>query len=483
VKPKEVPTAGFYGNPYENYISIFDTPGLKAKESKAGVDFFDITPGRSETGGFQEEFWNSVKPLISVSSPNVPSHKQPAGPFGGQIGAAASVLAGHAIRVAGKSLTESSISSPPKQSTIERAILAESTLQAISSLPSSQIIQLGITQKTESIWSSLASAAKSIAPKLLPVLVEPVLNLLQDVTRKGTTEGAFNITEKVVDIPGTAPFSSSRNGFKDDFMKKLLAPTVKRTGEESIWDGLGSLVGSALSGGGALGIGLNVLSSLIPHGEASFQETPIDQNLSVLAKRATLAEATLQALQDNYNTTTDQAAKNITEGLFSKIIDAVQKIAPAVIKYAPQVADAVVPVVTNLLKSSPEVTILSKTKSANGLDSSTKTTNESLQEQADDRKFPFLQVFSLAKLTRADHGAITKKVPFVNGFASELSLADAAEAGKSPLCSLSLQIDSISDNWKKISRTSTKPQSGCRRKPGPTSFHTSNLSRSPSNEG
>ena len=346
------PIAGKFGNPYEKYISVFDRVYATTGTTR-GVQLVSVTDdGESGFGDDEEGFWDSIKDVIKVGAPIVSGALSTVSPFLGPVGGPVAALAGVAISAAGKGAAESDFENPSSGSAsdqpgnAERAILAESTLQAVLNADASKVQALGLSRDIMNNYKKASNQAETVGPKLLPALLPTALHVSNDLLQKSAESGFVpRGSPEAIKIP-----QSVKNGPIDPFTQRLLRPTIRETDEESIWDTIGSVVSAAKTGVNFVSNGLNVVGSLIPGAESAFGETPTDKHLGTLAKRALLAESALQAVRNSSPQVLDSLD---AEGFLDNIKKFAQKIAPAVIRYAPVVAKAVVPVISSLVPTAP----------------------------------------------------------------------------------------------------------------------------------
>ncbi|RAH62275.1 hypothetical protein BO85DRAFT_474778 [Aspergillus piperis CBS 112811] len=313
------PIGGEYGNPYHEYISVLQRQ-YPVQTTKAGVNRRANGLGRSADG-------QSILGFI-----------------GGPIAA----LAGTAISVAAKRSAESGFTDAhpgefAQSRTAEEAILSEAARQAFLRADADRMKQLGISTRIMEQYKKAAADVDIVAPTILPAILPAALHLSQDMyTQKGAE--ADREPFQPTSYGRREPIRLPRDFRDDSFTHYLLKSVERETEDEIFWGMLGSVLSAASKGANAVQTGLSVISKMVPTTEAAFEEQPMDPYLKVLGRRALLAGATLQVLR---NTPPEQLE---TEDFFTRIQIIVQKIGPAVMKFAPVVVSAVRPVLTPIIQ-------------------------------------------------------------------------------------------------------------------------------------
>ncbi|RAH43094.1 trypsin-like serine peptidase [Aspergillus brunneoviolaceus CBS 621.78] len=385
------------GNPYTDYISVFEsyqTYPVQRSDPQTGIQYLLVDRlGQRQTRTAEENFWDDLKDVLHVGAPIVSGALTTVSPFLGPIGGSVAALAGTAISAAAQKCAESGfVDSTPTTTTTtlvsgsgpsttlsggssspgsaQESILAEAALQAFLRADAEKMKELGISTKIMVEYQKAAADAEAVAPRLLPAVVMPAaLQVVQDVLAGTSTESAMVTfgtasAAKVSALRSTTATSSSsmasftatmagedRGLSADPFTTRLVRAAQQSPGDESFWSTFSTVLSAASHGVGAVQTGLSVVSQLIPYtkakgAESAFdslaeEETPMDQQMKTLGRRALLAGATLRVLRDLPSTKEE-------ESFFTAIQSAVQKIGPSVMKYAPVVVSAVRPVIAAL---------------------------------------------------------------------------------------------------------------------------------------
>ncbi|PYI31880.1 hypothetical protein BP00DRAFT_342888 [Aspergillus indologenus CBS 114.80] len=377
------------GNPYTDYISVFEssqTYPVQKSDPQTGIQYLVVDRlGERQTRTAEENFWDDLKDVLHVGAPIVSGALTTVSPFLGPIGGSVAALAGTAISAAAQKCAESGfVDSTPTTTTVlngpstalsggtsspgsaQESILAEAALQAFLKADAEKMKELGISTKIMVEYQKAAADAEAVAPRLLPAVVMPAaLQVVQDVLAGTSTESAmvtFGTASAAKVSALRATSSSSMASFTatmagedkslgaDPFTTRLVCAAQQSSGDESFWSTFSTVLSAASHGVGAVQTGLSVVSQLIPYtkakgAESAFdtaieEETPMDQQMKILGRRALLAGATLRVLRD--------LPASEEESFFTAIQSAVQKIGPSVMKYAPVVVSAVRPVIAAL---------------------------------------------------------------------------------------------------------------------------------------
>ncbi|RAH86026.1 hypothetical protein BO86DRAFT_434560 [Aspergillus japonicus CBS 114.51] len=377
------------GNPYADYISVFEssqTYPVQKADPQTGIQYLVVDRlGERQTRTAEENFWDDLKDVLHVGAPIVSGALTTVSPFLGPIGGSVAALAGTAISAAAQKCAESGfVDSTPTTTTVlngpstalsggnsspgsaQESILAEAALQAFLKADAEKMKELGISTKIMVEYQKAAADAEAVAPRLLPAVVMPAaLQVVQDVLAGTSTESAMVTfgTASAAKVSALRATSSSsmasftatmagndRDASADPFTTRLVRAAQQSSGDESFWGTFSTVLSAASHGVGAVQTGLSVVSQLIPYtkakgAESAFdtaieEETPMDQQMKTLGRRALLAGATLRVLRD--------LPASEEESFFTAIQSAVQKIGPSVMKYAPVVVSAVRPVITAL---------------------------------------------------------------------------------------------------------------------------------------
>ncbi|PYH28391.1 ATP synthase F1 [Aspergillus neoniger CBS 115656] len=294
---------------------------IGAHTTKAGIKYVRVGGDSMDRKSDAEDgFWDDLKDVLRVGAPMVSGALQTVSPFLGPIGGPIAALAGTAISVAAKRSVESGLTDAHPE-----AILSEAALQAFLRADADP------------------ADVDLVAPTILPAILPAALHLSQDIyTQKGAEADRepFHPTS----YGRREPIRLPRDFRDDSFTHYLLKSVERETEDEIFWGMLGSVLSAASKGANAVQTGLSVISKIVPTTEAAFEEQPMDPYLKVLGRRALLAGATLQVLR---NTPPEQLE---TEDFFTRIQFIMQKIGPAVMKFAPVVVSAVRPVLTPIIQ-------------------------------------------------------------------------------------------------------------------------------------
>ncbi|GAA89749.1 ATP synthase F1 [Aspergillus luchuensis IFO 4308] len=339
------PIGGEYGNPYHEYISVLQRQ-YPIQTTKAGTKYVRVGGNSMDRKSDAEDgFWDDLKDVLKVGAPMVSGALQMVSPFLGPIGEPIAALAGTAISMAAKRSVESGLTDAhpgefAQSRTAEEAILSEAALQVFLRADADP------------------ADVDIVAPTILPAILPAALHLSQDIyTQKGAEADreSFHPTS----YGRREPIRLPRDFRDDSFTHYLLKSVERETVDEIFWGMLGSVLSAASKGANAVQTGLSVISKMVPTTEAAFEQ-PMDPylKLKVLGCRVLLAGATLQVLR---NTPPEQLE---TEDFFTRIQFIVQKIGPAVMKYAPVVVSAVRPVLTPIIQPPAGTTSLAASSSS-----------------------------------------------------------------------------------------------------------------------
>ncbi len=358
-------TIGTYGNWYLPYVQALQTPEKfqVIKTSSSGAIIYVNVP----TSAKQESVLQAFAKVGSVGAKILPSVLQLGIPFLGPVGGPLAALAGTILGWAG-SLCESSFdpedegsADPSQENYAERAVLAEAALQTALKLTLSQLSDLELLDAITEEYPGLQTNFGRVSPKLIGILLEPSTRIaLDSILVKERVAAASSESDQRVEISVSGDDTEAEGPIDDQteaFLDKLIVPTLLCAGEESFIDDLGTLISKALKI--ALPIiktaasGLAALNNTTST-EAAIVESEKDQNLSLLAKRALLGEAVLQAfikidaekLEEIYISNSD----GTQEAFFDFFKQVAQRIGRQVLDSAPQVIDLATPIIKELLK-------------------------------------------------------------------------------------------------------------------------------------
>ncbi|KAH0564820.1 hypothetical protein GP486_001793 [Trichoglossum hirsutum] len=305
----------------------------------------------------EEGFFDLVKQGIGFGGPilkNVIGTALPLslGPLGGPVAA----LAGIAISAAGKLAetgtgAESAIPGvDPLDGVAERAILAEAALTAMMKMDNQVLAEEGFFDDVWSVAKKVLPVVKNVAPKVLDVVAKPALQLALENLNKG--HGAEGLYTQPIEVPRSAPRPVARttaNTGAVGLMDRLEHANSQNA--EGFFGDIAKIASKGLKGA------VPVLSLVAKHGlpllQGAFAEAdmgdappppPVLAGMDGMHQRAVLAEAALQAAL--------KAPQHVLEeeGFFDIMSAAVAKIAPIVLKAAPQIIKTVGPVVDGILK-------------------------------------------------------------------------------------------------------------------------------------
>ncbi|KAI0456466.1 trypsin-like serine protease [Xylaria acuta] len=333
---------------------IFHTTGL-------------ITVERPPNGEQTEGFFDVFKKVAGIVG-NVGQHALPlVSPLLGPAGGPVSAIAGAALGALANACAESAMDgtmAPLNNTervatgTMERAILAEASLQAVLKMEDNAVTNK-IMNNMERTYTSLAPNVKYIAPKLAPGLLSSVSKFN---VKKSFWQQEEELSRRHSPRPLNGNWTESSFG-SNDFVDCMMQPTRPLEGEEAFFDGFGSMMKTAFQVGKPLlregaKVGLTLLSKALA--ESSFDaESSVDDNeakaAELVAKRAIMGEAALQAVMKldraelaQLNLVNDHGDIH-EEGFFDFVKTAAQKIGSVAKDAAPFVLNTVVPVVLGAL--------------------------------------------------------------------------------------------------------------------------------------
>ncbi|KAJ9608503.1 hypothetical protein H2200_007491 [Cladophialophora chaetospira] len=346
------PIMSQWGNPYKDYIAIFDKKLALAKGK--GITFVALEHTESDMDDAAEGFFDVFKSVVKVVAPIAGNVLQVATPFLGPIGAPVAAIAGTALGVASK-LTESSMAESSMGGSIstrgiaERAALGEAALQTVLKMDHDAVQESGIFDTMKSVYAKLGPVVTKVAPKLIPALVEPALRVALDQIQKSQAapgaESAINALSSFSVPPPPASFKSVKlDAATESFSTALTTamPTPKTDGAEGFMDIFSSIVQTGLK---VVPIVAPALGKLLGGTESEMEPTPTEAAMTKLFQRAAMGEAALQALIKHHS-------EDKEEGFFGDFLDTVQNIGSQVIKVAPSVIQTAAPIVLQLLKTS-----------------------------------------------------------------------------------------------------------------------------------
>ena len=285
-----------------------------------------------------------------------------AGLLGGPVGVLAGVALNAASQFTGKSAESTLTSSAMKQGSVERAILAEATMQAIRVHPGLEEFVLSSIKET--VTKALPTI-KKVAPRIAGAALEPALQVALDMLHKYNQKAKTGTESTLTESFRPAIHYSGASFNIDDPKTQVFLDAAKvsldQGQQESGFDsesqeGFFDIIkaGASLAGQGVAIVaqkGLPILAGLLAHSsgtEALETGTSKTSFQGPLAQRALVADAALSAVLQVKHESLQEA------GFFDAFAKAVQVIAPAVIKAAPIVAQNVLPIVGNIMKLTQE---------------------------------------------------------------------------------------------------------------------------------
>ena len=391
---------GVYGNRYEDYLAVFDTAprsptkdlrwvALKRQETESamvplgpklktvvstlafaldlGTKDTQLKPtppnGTIKSPGPDESTLashdgESFMDLLNIAKTALPIG---AGLLGGPVGVLVGVALNAASQFAGKSAESTLTSSTMQQGSVERAILAEATMQAIRVHPGLEEFVLSSVKDT--VMKALPTI-KQVAPRIAGAALEPALQVALDMLRK-YNQNANTGTEGAFTEPFRPPIHYSEATFVMDShkMEAFLASaktSLDQGRQESAFDhesqeGLWDIIKcTTLVGQGIVAVaqkGLPILAGILAQSSGTEALETGDFETSFrgpLCQRALVADAALSAVIHVNHDKLQEA------GFFDALTKAVQTIAPVVIKFAPIVANNVLPIVGSIVKLTQE---------------------------------------------------------------------------------------------------------------------------------
>ena len=327
---------GIYGNPYRSYISVFDRQYPTVQECR-GITYVHVAyrPTASDAlndGSGSVEFWSDLKSAFNVAQPIVGDILDMKNSALGPVSSPITALVGAALGVARK-LARQENDAPeqvPDNAHVYRAMLAEAALCVIEDTDEETVQNMKIVETMQSVHNGLATQARLLAPRLIPVLMEPSLRVTLDVCHRHQSGGE---SEFLFDgHPQELKFSTDSLEVpeSDRFTHELLGQTIRETGDQGFWD----ILGDILSIAGQTIEPATQAGNLFEHLASETQDTQGEKILSDFTNRAVMGEAVLQALQkidSNYLE---------SEGFLTGLKSVVQEIGPTVMKLAPSVIES-----------------------------------------------------------------------------------------------------------------------------------------------
>ena len=363
-----VPTLGPAFSPKGSYTNGSKAAANNAMQPRAiSSNTNELRSGLGARGGHVEDeeglFFDIMKGAATII-----------GPFGGPIGALASVAINAASKLAESTDAESTLDpSTLNEGTVERAILAEAALTAVQQMTLHPDEEEGIFSDMKDFIVKAAPTVRQVAPKVLGAMMEPALrmamNSLHDYNQKnqrGTqgTEGFLGTAAPRQVLPRitySAQIEQRGDRSTEAFVQGL--QNALQTGQEAYGaeseEGIFDIIkaGVRLAGQGlsfAVNTGLPILAQHLGGAESldaesseveSSSAVPGALSKDALAKRALAGEAALQALMKL------EPRRLEEEGIFDFIAGAVKGIAPIVLQAAPAVISNISPTLGSIIKA------------------------------------------------------------------------------------------------------------------------------------
>ncbi|KAL0949110.1 hypothetical protein HGRIS_009197 [Hohenbuehelia grisea] len=332
------PIGGKWGNNYTKYLSLYERSdafvGELNKINFVSTEAGEATPGPAPPGpppvvrtpehGVEEGFLDVIKSIAKIGSTALSLGAPLLGPVGAVVGPVAGGLLG---AIAGQESTIDAMvkrtGDPIAPATAERAVLAESSLQAVLSIynedPHHPVLK-PIFAHMSNEYMTHAPDVDTIATQLAPQLTESALDLAGFklgralIAPPSATESEPELPRKALNGLPSPHSSEAFTGQEEAFVEGLLGATVPIAGaEEGAFDFLGPLITKAVKVAKPLvsRAAKYAVKDILPHlvgqiagsGNATNSEsafaptTPATQEASrLLFKRALLADAALSAL-------------------------------------------------------------------------------------------------------------------------------------------------------------------------------------------
>ncbi|KAF4446453.1 glutamyl endopeptidase [Fusarium austroafricanum] len=356
-----------YGNDYNAFVSLFNNPSAFGEEGRVRVVETGAGPigiggreafnhGRASMAprasvSEEEGFFDVFKSVAKVGATAFPSASPFLGPIGGAIG---SVVGGLLGSLAGASeLSEDSFMND--SGAPQRAILAESSLQAILACEQNEEL-MEVLNKMQTIWGK-APQIDALVPVVIPVVAEYGAELAAQQPRgiRGFEgrESSFDFESGRRELRVNFEERSGDN----DFVQGLMGPTLQLAGQEGMIDWLGPVLKTAVSSRKSIAsreasVALSGLGRTINETSIASDSSNTNEAAKILLQRAVLADAALQALVTLPRETLAQLTPGNIEtgerGFFDFMKGVSQKLGPAVEKatkdaarkYGPQIINA-----------------------------------------------------------------------------------------------------------------------------------------------
>ncbi|KAH0031796.1 hypothetical protein KCU78_g2706, partial [Aureobasidium melanogenum] len=361
---------GQWGNPYASFVNLFSNISVFGTPEDIRYTEVQSTGGSSSpsgslipTGSREESFFDAFKSALKIGAGVLPIAGSVFGPIGGAVGTAAGAMLGAVCEAAVMS-SESDLSEDnlTEKGVAERAMLAEASLQAILSLPITPESQ-AVINHMQTIWQDAPPNVDFLAKALAPQISATAMSLaVNQLPRSLTTHNqeAFMDRQALTSGPESSVFAQT------PFNEGLFAPTKPVAGEEGVFDWLGTALHAAINKTRPLvsqaakaaiaEFGPKLVDKVLGNIGGGSESLPVqaglskDTEVSLLLKRALVADTALQALQalskdqlDALLATADLEGN--TEGIFDSIKNVVQKYGPTVLDLAKEAVKMYVPVI------------------------------------------------------------------------------------------------------------------------------------------
>ena len=290
----------------------------------------------------------------------------------GPIGA----LAGFALNAASSLITESAMAEntvttqTPPEGSMERAILAEATLQALQSGQLHPDLEESIFSDMKDTVMKALPIIRKTAPRVMGPMMEPALKIALDSLHKYNQRGASGaesfeadsmepfrpgvVYTTAIDQPADRQAEAFLGQLQISLQLNLQESAMDSDSEEGFFDVIKA--GARLAGRGVAAAakhGLPILMDILKQNggaESMEDQTIFGSNPQLLAadplaQRALVADAALLAVMK----IPPQQLQE--EGIFDFLGDAVKKIAPVAMKFAPVVAGAIHPTIGKIVGS------------------------------------------------------------------------------------------------------------------------------------
>ncbi|KAJ7439514.1 hypothetical protein FB451DRAFT_1059581 [Mycena latifolia] len=388
---------GKWGNDYNAFLSLFGQP-FPAKFNNIAY----VTPGKpaapvpapqppfpSPHPDAEEGFFDVLKKVAKIGATVV----QAGGPLFGPAGAIVGTVAGGLLgAIAGQESVIVALGKPDADpvapGVVERAVLAEASLQAVFSLlkdshSNDPVVNKIISHMSDNYVRNApnADALDALSTRLAPQLTECALDIVNQRWTRAITEPRHSQEAVLAPLPRKALTGrpSAESGIEQGaFAEGLLSATIPLPGgEEGAFDFLGGLIGDALSlakplvSRAAKAVVTDLLPKVVGHvvgaitggGKAEATLYPASPRNAEAARlifqRAVVADTAVSALsslsRDELNTlkiTLSGQNSGQQEGIFDFIKTTMQTIGPFALNAAKDTIKGFVPVLVDVAAAS-----------------------------------------------------------------------------------------------------------------------------------